>query len=84
MQVAVRMFPLPLNAAIEQPLMDVDPSLKLIVPVGELPLTVAVNITVVPTVVGVTDVPTPVVLPTPLTVCESAALLEPALPASPP
>ena len=83
MHVAVRMFPLPLNAATEQPLMDMDPSWKLMVPVGELPLTVAVNITLPPTVEGVTDVASPVVLPTPFTVCDSVGLLEAVLPASP-
>jgi hypothetical protein len=81
---AVRMLPEPPTAAAEQPGTDVDPSLKLTVPVGDTPLTVAVKVTLLPTVEGVSDVAMPVVLLAPLTVCDSAALLEAAFPASPP
>ncbi len=83
-QVAVRMFPEPPTLEAEQPLIDVEPSLKLTVPVGELPLTVAVNVMLVPTVAGVSDVATPVVLVAPFTVCDSVALVEPEFAASPP
>ena len=83
-QLAVRMLPLPLTTAAEQPLIELEPSLKLTVPVGPLPLTVAVKVTLLPIVEGVNDVATPVVLPVPLTVWVSAALLEAALLASPP
>jgi hypothetical protein len=78
------MLPLPPTAAAEQPLIDVEPSMKLTVPVGETPLTVAVKVTVVPTVDGVSDVAIPVVLLTPLMVCESVLLFEPAFDPSPP
>jgi hypothetical protein len=83
-QVAVRVLPEPPSAAAEQPVIDVDPSLKFTVPVGDIPLTVAVKVTLVPTVDGVSDVATPVVLVVALTVCASAALVDPALAASPP
>lgn len=82
-QDAVRIFPLPLSVAAEQPPMEVDPSLKLTDPVGALPLTVAVKVTLAPTVEGVSEVAMPVVLPVALTVCESVELLEAALLASP-
>ena len=82
-QLAVRMLPLPASAIAEQPLIDVPPSLKLTVPVGALPLTVPVNVTLVPTVEGVSDVAMLVVLVVPFTVCDSALLLDPAFTASP-
>ena len=77
------MLPEPPTAAAEQPAIDVGPSLKLTVPVGDTPLTVAVKVTLLPTVEGVSDVAMPVVLLAPLTVCDSAVLLEAAFPASP-
>ena len=82
-QDAVRIFPLPASVAAEQPLIDVDPSLKLTDPVGALPLTVAVKVTLAPTVEGVSEVAMPVVLPVALTVCDRAELLEAALLPSP-
>ena len=78
------MPPDPVSATAEQPLIEFAPSLKLTVPVGALPLTVAVKVTVVPAVDGVSEVPMPVVLVALLTVCESAVLVEPAFLASPP
>lgn len=83
-QDAVRIFPLPVSVAAEQPPMDVDPSLKLTDPVGALPLTVAVNVTLAPTVEGVSEVAMPVVLPVALTVCDRVELVDAALFASPP
>jgi hypothetical protein len=83
-QVAVRVLPEPVSAAAEQPEMDVDPSLKFTVPVGEVPLTVAVKVTLLPTVEGVSDVAMLVVLPEALTACDRAALFAPVLEASPP
>jgi hypothetical protein len=47
-QVAVRALPLPASATAAQPAIDVAPSLKLTVPVGAVPVTVAVNVTLVP------------------------------------
>jgi len=82
-QEAVRALPEPLTTAAEQPAIDVEPSLKFTVPVGDVPVTVAVNVTLLPTVEGVSDVAIPVLLPVPLTVCDSVALLDPVFPASP-
>ena len=70
------MFPDPLSDAAEQPAIEVAPSLKFTVPVGDEPLTVAVNVTLVPTVDGVSEVAIAVVLPAPFTVCNSAVLEE--------
>ena len=84
LQVAVRILPEPVSATAAQPLIDVAPSRKLTLPLGALPLTVAVKVTLPPAVEGVSELPIPVVLATLLTVWESAALLEPALAASPP
>ena len=85
-QVAVRVLPLPASATAEQPASDVAPSLKLTVPVGADPVTVAVNVTLAPTIDGVNDVATIVdVAPAAgLTTCDSTALVDVRLPASPP
>src|SRR5437867_709622 len=82
-QVAVRILPEPVSAAAVQPAIEVAPSLKFTVPVGALPLTVAVKVTLVPAVEGVNELPIAVVLVSLLTVCESALLLDVALAASP-
>jgi hypothetical protein len=55
-------LPAPLNATAAQPLIDVPPSVKLTLPVGFVPLTVAVNVTVVPTVAGLAELATIVVV----------------------
>src|SRR6266545_3936619 len=78
------MLPLPFNTAAAQPMIVVPPSRKFTVPVGAVPLTVPVRVTVVAALVGVSEVPIPVVLVTLLTVCESAVLLDGAFVASPP
>src|SRR5438477_11602912 len=83
LQLAVRMLPLPPTDAAEHPATDVPPSKKLTLPVGALPVTVAVNVAVVPTDDGVREVAMPTVLATLLTVWESAGLLEGPLLASP-
>lgn len=83
-QLAVRTFPLPDRATAEQPPIDVAPSLKLTVPVGLLPVTVAVKVTPVPTMDGVSEVARLVLVPPLLTTCDRVALLEAALLASPP
>ena len=81
---AVRVLPEPVNAIAEQPLIEFAPSLKLTVPVGVLPLTVAVKVTVVPAPALVSEVTMAVVLLAWLTVCESGALVIAPLFASPP
>jgi hypothetical protein len=82
----VRTLPAPLNATAAQPLIDVPPSVKLTLPVGFVPLTVAVNVTVVPTVAGLAELATTVVVgvATAVMTCDSGELLEAALAASPP
>ena len=81
---AVRVLPDPaVNAIAEQPLIEVAPSMKLTVPVGVLAVTVAVKVTLAPTVEGVPEVATVVALECALTTCDSVELVEPALFASP-
>ena len=86
-QVAVRVLPLPARkATAEQPAMDVPPSLKLTVPVGAVPVTVAVKVTLFPATDGFSELATAVVVAlTPgLTTCANALLVDATLPASPP
>ena len=52
---AVLLLPLPTSATAEQPLIEVAPSLKLTLPVGLLPTTVAVKVTVAPAVDGLAE-----------------------------
>ena len=83
---AVLLLPLPTSAMALQPLIELAPSLKLTLPVGLLPATVAVKVTLVPTVDGFFELASVVVVgagPAELTTCDSAALVEAALPASP-
>jgi len=80
---AVRLLPDPASATAEQPPIELAPSWKFTVPVGALPPTVAVKVTLAPTVEGVSDVASAVVLVAGLTTCDSAELVEPALLASP-
>ena len=82
-QAAVRILPEPVRATAEQLVIEAAPSLKFTVPVGALPLIVAVKVTVVPKVDGVKELPIPVVLGALLTACDSAALLDVAFTASP-
>ena len=81
---AVRVLPLPVSATALQPEMEVPPSVKFTVPVGLPPVTVAVNVTLTPSVDGLSELATLVVLVTLFTVCVSTALVEPLLPPSPP
>jgi len=76
-------LPLPVTVAALHPEIDEPPSMKLTLPVGALPLTVAVKVTMEPCIDGVCDVATPVVLVVLLTVCDSVALIDAALVASP-
>src|SRR5260370_926386 len=61
-QVAVRLLPLPLSAAAEHPPIDAPPSRKLTVPVAELPVTVAVKVTLAPTADGLAELDSVVVV----------------------
>jgi hypothetical protein len=84
--VAVRLLPAPVTVAAAQPAIELAPSLKLTVPVGLVPLTVAVNVTAAPTVDGLSELPSVVVVgagPPPFTPCDSAELVDGALPALP-
>src|SRR5207248_4143516 len=62
---AVRLLPLPANATAEQAAIDVAPSLKLTVPVGLVPVAVAVKETLVPTVDGLEELMSVVVVAAP-------------------
>ena len=55
-------MPEPLSAAVPQPLIVVPPSLKLTVPVGTTPPTVAVNVTFDPAVAGLAELVSDVVV----------------------
>ena len=82
---AVRALPEPVSVTAEHAASDAAPSLKFTVPVGALPLTVAVKVTFVPTFDGLEELESVVVVapPPPLTTCDSATLVEPLLVASP-
>ena len=55
LHVAVLLLPVPLNATAPQPTMVVPPSVKLTVPVGAAPATVAVNVTLDPAEAGLPE-----------------------------
>src|ERR1041385_2716983 len=82
-QVAVRILPEAVSAIALQPAIEVPPSRKFTVPVGAVPLTVAVKVTLAPTADGVSELAIPVVLVILLMTWETAVLLEPALVTSP-
>ena len=67
-----------------QPLTVAPPSVNATVPVGVVPVTVAVNVTDAPTADGFAELASPVVEVALLTVCDSGALVDAALPALPP
>jgi hypothetical protein len=73
----------PASGTVAQVLIELVPSLKLTVPEGAAPVTVAVKVTLEPKIDGVPEVTTPVVLIALLIVCESALLFEALFPASP-
>jgi hypothetical protein len=86
--VAERVLPLPLTVAAAQPLMVDPPSLKATVPVGELPVTVAVKVTLLLAtdgfaelatvlVVGAGALPVPTVTVTPLAFADNTVKLTP-------
>ena len=84
---AVLLLPLPTSAIALQPAIELPPSLKLTLLVGLLPATVAVKVTLVPAVDGFFELTSVVVVgagPAELTTCDSVALLDARLLASPP
>ena len=76
--VAVRELPVPATADATQPLIEVTPSLKLTLPVGAVPATLAVKVTFTPTVDGFSELMTVVVLPVreEFTTCDNDGLLD--------
>ena len=84
LQAAVFVSPLPESATAVQPLIALPPSVKATMPVGARPVTVAVNITLAPTVEGLRELDKAVLLVALLTTCDSAALAELLLAPSPP
>ncbi len=77
------LLPEPVSATAPQLAMLVPPSVKFTAPVGALPLTVAVKVTLAPTIEGLAELAMPVAVPDVLTTCDSATLLDAVLPASP-
>ena len=76
---------MPLTVAVAQPLMEVPLSLKFTLPVGAVPVTVALNVTLAPEVDGLSELISAVVLVVMpwFTTCDNGPLLDPALPESP-
>ena len=80
----MRELPAPVRATAEQPAIDAAPSLKLTVPVGAVPVTVAVNITLAPDVDGFSELANIVdVVAREFTTCDNAPLVVAVLFASP-
>ncbi len=72
------------SASAPQPTIVVPSAVKATVPVGAVPTTVAVKVTLVPTNDGLPELDNVVLLAVLLlTTCDSVALVEPLLPASP-
>ena len=83
---AVGLLPPPPSACVAQPAIELAPSLKLTVPVGAIPVTVAVKVTGVPAAAMGCELTTIVVVataPPPLTACVSGGLVDAWLPGSP-
>src|SRR6266567_4742636 len=77
---AVRVLPLPASATALQPASELAPSVKFTLPVGLLPVTVAVKLTLAPAVDGFAELETVVVVAVPpplLTLTVSALALAP-------
>ena len=83
LQVAVRVSPVPERLLAEQPLIGAPPSMKVTVPVGADPVTLAVQRTFVPWPAGLSELVRVVVVLTRPTTCATDALLEATLLASP-
>src|SRR5439155_24704027 len=62
LQVAVRVLPTPLSATVPQPVSVLPPSVKLTLPLGAFPLTLALNVTLAPTEAGLSELVSSVVL----------------------
>ena len=80
----MRVLPLPASARAEQPLIDVPPSVKLTLPVGAEPVTLAVKVTLAPDDAGFSELASDVVVAADPTTCAKDELLDPALFALPP
>ena len=83
-QLAVRTFPLPERPMAEQPVIGVAPSTNATEPVGPTPLTVASSVTLLPTTDGLSELDRVTLELELVTICETAALLDPASDALPP
>jgi hypothetical protein len=84
---AVRVLPDPPSATALQPASELPLSVKLTVPIGALPVTLAVKITIVPRADGLAELASVVVVgngPAEFTICDKLALLDAVLPTSPP
>lgn len=62
LQAAVLLLPLPVSAIALQPVIELPPSVKLTLPVGLLPATVAVKVTLLPKAEGLSELEIPVAL----------------------
>ena len=84
LQVVVLLFALPEGSAtVLQPLIVVPSALNTTVPVGAVPVTVAVKVTLVPATDGLAELATAAPLTAGLTTCANAVLVEPLLLLSP-
>ena len=81
---AVRELPLPVKDTAAHPTIDVPPSLKLTLPIGALPVTVAVSVTRERDDAGLAELARPVEVLAAVTACDSALLVDAALLALPP
>ena len=81
---AVRELPLPVKDTAAHPTIDVPPSWKLTLPVGALPVTVAVSVTLAPAATELAELIRFVVVFATPTTCDSAPLVDVALLALPP
>ena len=66
MHAAVRVLPVPLNETAAQPAIELPPSVKLTLPVGLLPTTVAVNVTLALLADGFAELASAVVVAVPV------------------
>ena len=80
---AVRLAPDPVSATAEQPAIKLPASVNVTLPVGALPVTVAVKVTDAASATGFGELESVVVLGALLTTCDSGTLAEAALFASP-
>ena len=81
---ALRLSPEPPSDTAAHPEIELPPSVKLTVPVGPNPFTVAVKVTLAPAADGLAELVNAVLLFALLMTCDRVALVEPVLSASPP